>query len=147
MASQSLPASSADDRTRQRILGVLFLGVLMGALDIAIVGPALPAIERSFGIDARAAAWVFTVYVLFSLIGTALMAKLSDTFGRRAIYILDVALFAAGSLVVALAPRFGVLLCGRAIQGLGGGGVFPVAGAVIGDTFPPEKRGGALGMI
>ena len=60
---------------------------------------------------------------------------------------LDVALFAAGSLVVALSPSFGVLLVGRAIQGLGAGGIFPVASAVIGDTFPVEKRGSALGLI
>src|SRR6266545_1410297 len=132
-----------DNRSRNRLLGVLFLGVLMGALDIAIVGPALPAIQKALSIDARAAAWIFTIYVLFNLIGTALMAKLSDIFGRRSIYILDVTLFAIGSLIVALSPGFGVLLAGRAVQGLGAGGIFPVAGAVIGDTFPPEKRGGA----
>ena len=85
--------------------------------------------------------------MLLNLVGTPLMAKLSDSFGRRSIYVLDVALFAAGSLLVAVAPSFGVLLAGRAIQGLGAGGIFPVASAVIGDTFPPEKRGGALGLI
>ena len=52
-----------------------------------------------------------------------------------------------GSLVVAISPNFAVLLIGRAMQGLGAGGIFPVASAVIGDTFPPEKRGGALGLI
>ena len=138
----------ADNRTRNRILVVLFIGVLMGALDIAIVAPALPAIKAAHpGVGERALAWVFTVYVLFNLIGTPLMAKLSDRAGRRPIYLLDVSLFAAGSLVVALSPTFGVLLLGRAIQGLGAGGIFPVASAVIGDTFPPEKRGSALGMI
>ncbi len=95
----------------------------------------------------RVLAWTFTIYVLFNLIGTPLMAKLSDRTGRRTIYVLDVALFAAGSLVVALSPNFAVLLIGRAMQGLGAGGIFPVASAVIGDTFPPEKRGGALGLI
>ena len=57
------------------------------------------------------------------------------------------ALFAAGSLIVALSPAFLLLLFGRAVQGLGAGGVFPVASAVIGDLFPPEKRGSALGLI
>ncbi len=139
-----------NDKQRNRLLGVLFVGVLMGALDIAIVGPALPAIRTEFGLDARSVSWVFSAYVLANLIGTPLMAKLSDFFGRRAIYILDVALFAAGSLVVASshgAGAFWLLLLGRAVQGLGAGGIFPVASAVIGDTFPPEKRGGALGMI
>jgi len=75
------------------------------------------------------------------------MAKLSDVTSRRKIYILDVALFAAGSLVVALSSNFNILLCGRAIQGFGAGGIFPVASAVIGDTFPEENRGSALGLI
>jgi EmrB/QacA subfamily drug resistance transporter len=128
---------------------VLFLGVLMGALDIAIVSPALTPIQNFFGVDDRAKSWIFTIYVLFNLIGTPLMAKLSDIFGRRLIYILDIGMFAFGSLVVSLSPHnlFAMLLIGRALQGFGAGGVFPVASAVIGDSFPPEKRGGALGLI
>ena len=136
-----------DKKKRNKILGVLFIGVLMGALDIAIVGPALPAIQSQFGIEERGVAWIFTVYVLFNLIGTPLMAKLSDIMSRRKVYILDVALFAFGSLVVAASPKFGILLLGRAIQGFGAGGIFPVASAVIGDTFPEDKRGAALGLI
>ena len=136
-----------DDRSRNRLLGVLFVGVLMGALDIAIVGPALPAIRETFGIDGRAAAWIFSVYVLFNLVSAPFMAKLSDRYGRRGVYLLDVALFAAGSLVVAVAPTYALLLVGRALQAIGAGGIFPVASAVIGDTFPADKRGRALGLI
>lgn len=138
-----------DNKTRNRVLLVLFLGVLMGALDIAIVAPALTPIQNYFGVGERAQSWIFTIYVLFSLIGTPLMAKLSDVFGRRSIYILDISIFAVGSIVVALSPRnlFAILLLGRALQGFGAGGVFPVASAVIGDSFPPEKRGSALGLI
>ncbi len=136
-----------DDVARNRLLRVLFVGVLMAALDIAIVGPALPAIQAHFGVDARAVAWIFTVFVLFNLVSTPLMAKLSDRWGRRRVYTLDVALFAAGSLVVAASPTFEVLLAGRALQAIGAGGIFPVASAVIGDTFPRERRGRALGLI
>ena len=136
-----------DSKQRNKILTVLFIGVLMGALDIAIVGPALPAIQKQFGIDERAAAWIFAIYVLFNLVSTPLMAKLSDIMNRRIIYILDVLMFAAGSLIVALSPNFSALLVGRSIQGFGAGGIFPVASAVIGDSFPEEKRGSALGLI
>ena len=136
-----------NEPTRNRLLGVLFIGVLMAALDIAIVGPALPVIQQSYGVGERAIAWVFAIYVLFNLIGTPLMAKLSDISGRRSIYLFDVLLFALGSLIVTVAPNFELLLVGRAIQGLGAGGIFPVASAVIGDTFPLEKRGVALGLI
>jgi len=130
-----------------RILVVLFVGVLMGALDIAIVGPALPAMRAEFGADERAISWVFTIYVLFNLIGTPLMAKLSDRLGRRLVYTLNVALFAAGSLIVASAHSLDQVLVGRAVQAFGAGGIFPVASAVIGDTLPVEKRGRALGLI
>lgn len=139
-----------DNKKRNSVLLVLFLGVLMGALDIAIVGPALPAIQKDLNVTNRLLPWMFSIYVLFNLIGTPLMAKLSDIYGRRSIYVLDVALFAAGSLVVVLsrsAESFPLVMVGRAIQGFGAGGIFPVAAAVIGDTFPPEKRGSALGLI
>jgi EmrB/QacA subfamily drug resistance transporter len=136
-----------ETKVRNRILFVLFIGVLMGALDIAIVGPALPTIRKAFAVDNRQGAWIFSIYILFNLIGTPIMAKLSDLYGRRLVYITDVSLFGLGSLVSALAPSFAILLLGRSIQGFGAGGIFPVASAVIGDTFPTEKRGGALGLI
>jgi EmrB/QacA subfamily drug resistance transporter len=136
-----------EPKKRNTLLAVLFIGVLMGALDIAIVGPALPAIRSYFGVSDRSLSWIFSLYVLFNLIGTPLMAKLSDQFGRRWIYIIDVSLFAAGSLLVAFSPNFSFVLIGRAIQGFGAGGIFPVASAVIGDTFPADKRGSALGLI
>lgn len=139
--------SLTDNRARNRVLLVLFIGVLMGALDIAIVAPALPALQAYFNVGDRLLTWTFTIYVLFNLIGTPLMAKLSDIYGRRTLYVLDVTLFALGSLVVALSPNFTTVLLGRGLQGLGAGGIFPVASAVIGDTFPPEKRGSALGLI
>ncbi|MFB6285341.1 MAG: MFS transporter [Candidatus Bipolaricaulia bacterium] len=140
-------ASPADQQTQRRLLILLFVGVLMGALDIAIIGPVLPTLQATFGVGERGLAWIFTIYVLFNLVGTPLMAKLADRFGRRSIYILDVTLFAVGSLLVATAPSFATLLLGRAVQGLGSGGIFPVASAVIGDTFPPERRGRALGLL
>lgn len=135
------------ERQRNQILLVLFVGVLMAALDIAIVGPALPAIKVAYGVDEHGLASVFTIYLLLNLVGTPIIGRLSDMFGRRLVYTLSVAAFAAGSLVVAVAPSFGLLLAGRALQGLGAGGIFPVASAVIGDTFPPERRGRALGLI
>lgn len=134
-------------RRRNQVLGLLFVGVLMAALDIAIVGPALPAIQGDFGVTEKALAWVFSLYVLGNLVGTPVMAALSDRAGRRWIYALCVGGFALGSLIVALAPTFAILLVGRLVQGFSAGGIFPVASAVVGDTFPPEQRGSALGLL
>jgi len=119
----------------------------MVALDIAIVGPALPAIQEDFGVSERAIAWVFSVFVLFNLVGLPLMAKLADVFRRRRVYTLNILLFGLGSLVVALAPSFTVVLIGRGVQGMAASGIFPVASAVIGDVFPPERRGRVLGVL
>lgn len=136
-----------DNKHRNRILILIFIGVFMGSLDIGIVGPALPAIQTQFGINERLVSWIFAIYILFFMIGTPLMAKLSDIYGRRSIYILDIFIFALGSAITFTSVSIEQLLIGRAIQGFGAGGIFPVASAFIGDTFPPEKRGGALGII
>ena len=129
------------------LLAVLFAGVLISALDIAIVGPALPAIQNDFEVSGRALSWVFSAYILSGLISAPLMAKLSDRYGRRNVYLFDIALFGLGSLVVAISVNFEMLLAGRVLQAFGAGGLLPVASAVIGDTFPEERRGPALGLI
>ncbi|MEO0741664.1 MAG: MFS transporter, partial [Bacteroidota bacterium] len=131
----------------RRLLGVLFLGTFLGALDIAVVGPALPALAEAFSLDARAVAWTFTAFVLANLAGLPIMAALADRIGRRTVYLTDIAIFAAGTTVVVFAPSFEVLLAGRVIQGLGTSGIFPVASAVIGDVYPPESRGRAVGLL
>jgi MFS family permease len=134
-------------RKQLPILIVLFGGVLMAAIDIAILGPALVPIQNEFHVTERALPWIFNIYVLFNLLGNPFMAKLSDIYGRKPLYLINLGLFAAGSLLVATASSFPILLIGRAIQGLGGGGILPVAAAVIGDAVPKEKQGTALGLI
>jgi len=129
------------------LIALLFVGVLMGALDLAIIGPALPAIKAEFGMNSRQLAVLFNAYVLCQLLGTPLLAKMSDRFGPRSIYIFSLSCFALGSLLLVVAPGAGWLFAGRAIQGFGAGGIFPVASAVIGAQLPPEKRGPALGLI
>jgi MFS family permease len=135
------------ETSRKGVIFLLFTGVLMGALDISIVGPALPSIENSLHIGPRFSGWIFSIYVLFNLSGISLFARLSDVYGRRKIYVLALSVFAIGSLWVSLARDFNFLLIGRAIQGFGASGIFPVASAVVGDLFPPERRGRILGLI
>ena len=128
-------------------LAVLFVGVLLAALDIAIVGPALPAIQATFAVAPRWLPAVFSIYVLLYVVGTPLLAKRSDRHGRRRVFLESLAVFGAGSLLVAGAWSFPVLLLGRAIQAFGAGGLLPVAAAVIAETVPIERRGRMLGLI
>jgi EmrB/QacA subfamily drug resistance transporter len=130
-----------------RLVQVLFVGVFMAALDSAIVGPVLPALRAAFGIDNRTAGLLSTVFALSSMCSTALMAYFSDRHGRRPVYLVSVALFAIGSLCIAIAPSFDLLLLARAVQGIGAGGIAPVASAVVGDVFTAERRGRVLGLI
>lgn len=143
-APASLPATDAAQR---RLVQVLFVGVFMAALDSAIVGPVLPALRAAFGIDNRTAGLLTTVFSLSSMCSTALMAYFSDRYGRRPVYLASVALFAIGSLCIAMAPDFDLLLVSRALQGIGAGGIAPVASAVIGDVFTAERRGRILGLL
>ena len=129
------------------LLALLFVGVLMGALDLAIIGPALPAIKAEFGMPDRQLSILLNAYVLCQLLGTPLLAKLSDRFGPRTIYIISISLFAAGSLMLIIADTVNVLFAGRALQGFGAGGIFPVATAVIAVKLPDEERGPALGIL
>jgi MFS family permease len=125
----------------------LLCGVFMAALDTAIIAPAIPALRQAFGIDHRAAGLLMVVFILFSLCSTALLSHLGDRHGRRPVFLYSVACFAAGSLLVALADSFGMVLLGRAVQGIGAGGILPAASALIGDAVPAAQRGRALGLV
>ncbi|MDZ4700787.1 MAG: MFS transporter [Rhodothermales bacterium] len=126
---------------------VLLLGVLIAALDIAILGPALRAIAETFLLDERAVAWVFIVFSLFSQLGNPIMSGLSDSYGRRLAFGWCIGLFVVGTLIVVFSPTFFIMLVGRAFQGAGVSGIFPITGAVIGDLFPVERRGRMLGIV
>lgn len=143
----SAAVKTAKDPAKRRLMMVLFVGVFMAALDNAVIGPAVPVLRASFGVDNREVGLVMSVFVLFSLCSTALLANLSDRFGRRPVYLASVTLFALGSLLIALSQSFWMLVASRAIQGIGAGGITPTASAVVGDEFPPEERGRALGLI
>jgi MFS family permease len=132
---------------RNPLLITLGLGVFAGALDLGVLSPALPALAQTFGVATGDLAWVFTLYLLVTVVSIAIAGAMADRYGRRPIYIACVGLFAFGSVLAILAPSYGFFLLARAIQALGVGGIFPVAAAAIGDVVPPERRGAALGLV
>ncbi len=136
-----------DKKTRNLILFLFLIGVFMGSLDTGIIGPVLPSIEQAFNLTSRESSWIFTLFVIFFMIGSPVMAKFSDFYGRKKVFILDVILFGIGSILIASALSIEAIFIGRIIQGFGCGGIFPVGGAFIGDAFPLEERGRALGIL
>ena len=136
-----------DRKTRNLILILFLIGVFMGSLDTGIIGPVLPSIEQTYNLTSREASWIYTLFVITFMIGSPVMAKLSDFYGRRKIFILDTVLFAVGSALIAFSFNIESIYLGRIVQGLGCGGLFPVASAFIGDAFPLDERGKALGIL
>ena len=121
------------------VIAGLMLAMFLSALEQTIVAPALAAIGRSLN-DVENLSWVVTAYLLSATVATPLLGKLSDIYGRRAMMLIAVAIFLAGSLACALAPSMGVLILARALQGFGGGGILPLAQTVIADILTPRER-------
>src|SRR5688572_30911204 len=127
------PPSPALDHAAIRaiVLGIL-LAAFLSALEQTIVAPALPTMGRVLH-DAENLSWVVTAYLLAATAVTPLFGKLSDIHGRRIMMLIAIAIFIAGSVICALAPNMPVLIAGRALQGVGGGGILPLVHTIIGD--------------
>src|SRR5947207_385222 len=119
------PARALDHAGVRTIIIGIMLAMFLSALEQTIVAPALPTIGRSLA-DAEHLAWVVTAYLLAATVATPLFGKLSDIYGRRAMLLISVAIFLAGSLACALAPTMWTLIVARALQGFGGGGILPL---------------------
>jgi EmrB/QacA subfamily drug resistance transporter len=128
-------------------LTLFAIGVFMGGLDNGIMTSALTTLIASFKVSASWGSWIITIYTLGLAVSIPIMAKLSDRYGRKKLFLIGVALFGLGSLSVALSHSFTMLLLSRILQSLGGGGIFPIANGYITATIPTERQGRALGMI
>ncbi len=127
------------------VFGVL-LPTFMGSLDQTILATALPTIGHDFD-DARNLPWLITAYLLASTAGIPLYGKIADIRGRRFTLRIAILMYMAGSLVCALAPNMGVLIFGRALHGLGGGGLSSMGMIVLGDLASPKERGKYYGYF
>ncbi|MCP2257932.1 drug resistance transporter, EmrB/QacA subfamily [Streptoalloteichus tenebrarius] len=122
------------------ILSGLMLGMLLAALDQTIVSAAMRTIaDQLHGQSAQA--WATTAYLITSTISTPLYGKLSDIYGRRPFYLASISIFLVGSALCGVANSMYELAAFRAVQGLGAGGLFSLAIAIMGDIIPPRERG------
>lgn len=136
-------------RRRNFIFVAVLLGMLLAALDQTIVATALPTVVADLG-GAGHQSWVVTSYLLASTIVTAIVGKLGDVFGRKAVFQASVVFFLAGSVLCGLSGSMTMLVASRALQGIGGGAIMVTAMAVIGEVIPLRERGryqGALGAV
>jgi EmrB/QacA subfamily drug resistance transporter len=122
------------------IIGGLALAMFLGALNQTIVATALPTIGRAFD-DFENLSWVVIAYLLTSTIVAPLYGKLSDIYGRRGMMLVALGIFVAGSVASAAAPSMLMLILGRGLQGIGGGGIVPLTQSIIADVVPPRERG------
>ena len=146
--SQGAVRGSAGDRLGL-VLAVYLTGLLIGGLYVGMISPARTVIQADFGIDGTTGIWMINIYTLFYAALIPIIGKIADRRGRTRVFAACMGVFCLGSVLCGLsqmAGGFALLLAGRVIQAVGAGGIIPVANAAIGTTFPPEKRGMALGL-
>jgi EmrB/QacA subfamily drug resistance transporter len=137
------PPAAARPLSHNEVRRVIFgigLAMFLAALNQTIVATALPTIGRDFE-DFENLPWIITAFLLTSTAVAPLYGKLSDIHGRRTMMMIGISLFTAGSVLCALAPNMITLSLGRALQGIGGGGIMPLAQIIIADAITPRERG------
>jgi len=137
-----VPGATGTNFTHRQIVVIiagLMSGMFLAALDMTIVSTSIRTIADDLnGLSVQA--WATTAYLITSTIATPLYGKLSDLYGRRRFFITAISLFVIGSALCGLATSMYQLAAFRAFQGLGAGGLFSLALAIIGDIVPPRER-------
>jgi EmrB/QacA subfamily drug resistance transporter len=138
-------ADNLTNRARLVIMSGVLLALLLSALDQTIVATAMPRIIADLG-GLNYYSWVFTAYLLTSTAAMPVFGKLSDLYGRRPFMLLGALLFIAASALCGLAQSMPFLIVMRGVQGIGGGAMMVNAFSIVGDLYPPAKRGKWQGL-
>ncbi len=141
----TIPEAQPEHSIRMIVASIGLL-LLLASLDQTIVSTALPTIVADLG-GLDHLSWVVTAYILASTVVAPLYGKIGDLYGRRNTVFVSVGLFLLGSALCGLANSMTMLIFSRALQGLGGGGLFVLALSVIGDVIPPRDRGKIQGVF
>jgi EmrB/QacA subfamily drug resistance transporter len=133
---------SASLTHRQIMLSLsgLMVGMFIAAIDQTIVATAIPAIVSDLG-GIRYLSWIVVGYLLTSTASTPLWGKIGDLFGRRRMFQTAIVVFLIGSLMCGAAPTMLLLIVGRLVQGVGGGGLYALCFGIVGDLVAPRHRG------
>jgi MFS transporter, DHA2 family, multidrug resistance protein len=128
------------------IAAVVALAAFMEVLDTSIANVALPHIAGGLAASTSQSTWVLTSYLAANAVVLPISGWLAGRFGRRRFFIACIVLFTISSVLCGSAPSLAMLILFRALQGAGGGGLQPMAQAILADTFPPAKRGLAFSV-
>jgi EmrB/QacA subfamily drug resistance transporter len=134
-------------RTLRWVLGLASLASFMVALDTLVVSTALTSIRQDLGASVEDLEWTVNAYNLTFAVCLLPAAAIGDRYGRRRVFAAGLVLFSLASAACALAPNVGTLVVFRAVQGVGASAVMPLSFALVGAAFPPERRGGAIGVL
>ncbi|SET09255.1 drug resistance transporter, EmrB/QacA subfamily [Paenibacillus sp. NFR01] len=140
-------AASGGSVRKGPILFIMILGAFLATLNQTIMSVATPKLMGDFGISATTAQWLTTGYMLVNGVLIPITAYLMLRFSTRQLFQASMIIFLIGTVVAAIATDFPALLTGRMIQAAGAGIIMPLLTNVILALFPPEKRGGAMGMM
>ncbi|MBX3010650.1 MAG: MFS transporter [Caldilineaceae bacterium] len=132
-------------RTIFTTVGIM-LSLFMASMESTVIATAMPTIVSQLG-GLAIYSWVFSIYMLTSTTTVPVFGKLSDIFGRRPVFAVAMGLFLVGSILCGTAQGMGQLIFYRAIQGLGAGGVLPLAFIIVGDIFSIEQRARMQGLF
>lgn len=141
-----MPPAKLTHRQVMVVFGGLIAGMALAALDGTVVGTALPTIVGELG-GLDHLSWVVTAYLLTSTVVVPLYGKISDLYGRRGVFQVAIVIFLVGSVLSGLAQNMLQLILARAVQGIGGGGLFAMTLTIIGDILAPRERGRYQGYI
>ncbi len=125
---------------------VVAVAAFMEVLDTSIANVALPYIGGNLGASTDQSTWVLTSYLVSNAVVLPISGWLAGVLGRKRFFMTCLAIFTVTSLLCGLAPSLGAIIVFRILQGAGGGGLQPMAQAILADTFPPEKRGLAFAL-
>jgi DHA2 family multidrug resistance protein len=125
---------------------VVALAAFMEVLDTSIANVALPYMAGSLGASNDQSTWVLTSYLVSNAIVLPISGWLANVIGRKRFFMSCLVVFTVSSLLCGIAPSLGAIIFFRILQGVGGGGLQPMAQAILADTFPPEKRGLAFAL-
>ena len=140
-------SSTTTDRTHPMlILAVLSLGGLAYAMLSSSVIPALPTIQHALHATETEIAWLLTAYLLSASVGTAIIGRLGDMYGKERLLLCTLVILAAGTLLAAVSSSLVVIVVARFVQGAAGG-IFPLAFGIVRDEFPHEKVAGSIGLL